>query len=83
MVGSHDGVANELNAILGPAWEKTGIFIAHSFNHFDDALYVGLVVVEAFVILVFSVLLDEAANELEEDVGECEFGQHFVVDELS
>lgn len=44
------------------------VFAAHGFDDLDDALDVGLVVVEGFVVLIETVLLDVGGDQFVEDV---------------
>jgi hypothetical protein len=48
--------------------EQVVVLAAHRFNDLYYALNIDLVVEKGFVALVLAVLLDEAADQLEEDI---------------
>jgi hypothetical protein len=47
---------------------------SHSFDNFDDAFHIDLVVVEGLVVLEVVVLVDVASDEFVEDIREDSFG---------
>lgn len=69
-----NGITHSLDIGKGRFGEKSIVLVPHGLDDFDDALDISLIVVEALVVFILAVLVDEAADEFKEDVWEGELG---------
>ncbi len=60
--------------------DKLLIFCSHSFNGFDNALDIYLMVKETFVVLILLVLLNVATHQLQENIREDKLWNNFILD---